>query len=213
MTALHFRVAVTAVGLLVASLAVPASAQEKKPVTQAGLYVEALAGQNLAVLPITLITRDSGIVDGPLVRERRAVLLWADSVITESLLLGASEVNWIMSDDLRRIARRSAGFVPDPDKMGQAVLRNPDMKTVPDPLRSSLRTIMAMAGGRLAFVPAYARFSLDEEGAVVVKLEAALADSRLGTVVWRTSAIGTGADAVEALKAAIASFLPNYEMP
>lgn len=202
-----------AAGLLITSSAAPASAQDKKPVTQTGLYVEALAGQNIAALPITLITRDSAIVDGPLVRERREVLLWADSVISETLLFGAAEINWVMSEDLRRIARRSAGFVPDPDKMGQAVLRNPGLKSVPDPLRSSLRTVMAMAGGRFAFVPAYARFSLDEDGAVQVTLEAALADTRLGTVVWRTSAIGAGPDAAEALKAAITSFLPNYEMP
>lgn len=213
MTGLHFRVASVVTGLLLVGAPRAALAQDPKPATQTGLYVEALAGQNVAALPITLITRDSLITDGPLVRERRAVLAWADSVIGEALLVGAAEVNWILSEELRRIAKRSAGFVPDPDRMGQAALRSHDLKRIPDPLRSSLRTVMAMAGGRLAFVPASARFTLDEDGAVQVTLEAALADARLGTVVWRTTAIGSGPDAAEALRAAIASFLPMHDLP
>src|SRR5437764_8593130 len=37
-------------------------------------------------------------------------------------------------------------FAPDPDQMGSAVLRAPDVEIVPDPLRSELRTLVALGG-------------------------------------------------------------------
>src|SRR5205807_4831056 len=66
------------------------------------------------------------------------------------------EVSWVLPDALRRAARRAPGIAPDPDQMGSAVLRAPDVEIVPDPLRSELRTLVALGGngGRYALVPA-----------------------------------------------------------
>jgi hypothetical protein len=210
MIRLHFRSAALSAALLV-SPALQAWSQDH-PVTQAGLLTEALAGQTVASLPLTMVTRDTAIHDPALDRDRKQVLAWADSLIGEALLAGAPEINWLLSPDLRRIARRSAGFVPEPDRMGQAVMRSPELKTVPDPLRSSLRTLMALAGGRFAFIPASLSIGVDEDGAIRATLEAVLADSRLGRVSWRTTAIGSGADAGAAIAAAVESFLP-YAQP
>ena len=210
MIRLHFRSAALATTLLLVPTA--ASWGQETPTTQTGLLTEALAGQTVASLPLTLVTRDTAIHDASLARDRKLVLAWADSLIGEALLAGAPEINWLLSPDLRRIARRSAGFVPEPDRMGQAVMRSSEIKTVPDPLRSSLRTLMALAGGRFAFIPASLSLGVDEDGAIRATLEAVLADSRLGRVSWRATAIGSGADPGGAISAAVASFLP-YPQP
>jgi hypothetical protein len=104
-------------------------------------------------------------------------------------------------------------MIPEPDKRGQAVMRSPQLKSVPDPLRGNLRTLMGIVGGRYAFIPASVRFAPDS-GAIQATIEAVLADSRTGQVGWRSSnAIGRGATPAAALIAAVAAFLPNLEQP
>jgi len=186
----------------------PASAQDP-PQTQTGLFSGALAGQSVAALPLTHLIRDTLVQDPAVLRERPAVLAWADSLIGDALLVGAPEVNWVLTPELRRLARRSAGMVPEPERMGQAVMRAPDLTTVPDPLRSSLRTMVAIAGGRHAFIAASLALALDEEGAVRATLTAVVADARLGRVVWRSDGIGSGATVGAAIRAAVASFFPT----
>src|SRR5690606_30763536 len=108
-----------------------------------------------------------------------------------------------------RVARRSPGVAADPDQMGQAILRQPSLRTVPDPLRSNLRTLMALAGGgRHAFVPAAVLLESDLAGRIRARLMAVLADGRSGAILWRTEARGEGPDASTALARALASIFP-----
>ena len=127
-------------------------------------------------------------------RDRRIALHRADSLISEALLTRAPEVHWVLPPELRKMARRSAGFVPDPDQMGQAVLRVPKLKVIPDPLRSSLRSLLAIADGRLVLVPAALGFGPEPEGQVRADLSLVLADARTGKVMWRSLALGQGQD-------------------
>jgi hypothetical protein len=92
--------------------------------------------------------------------------------------------------------------------MGQAVLRAPKMLTVPDPLRSSLRSLMAVAGGRVALVPAAIGFGPEPDGQIRADLSLVLADARTGKVVWRSVAYGRGKSPDQALNAALAAVLP-----
>ena len=96
------------------------------------------------------------------------------------------------SPELRKIARRSAGYLADPDQMGQAVLRAPKITVIPDPLRSSLRSLMAVAGGRLALVPAAIGFGPEPDGQIRADLSLVLADARTGKVMWRSLALWPG---------------------
>ena len=68
----------------------------------------------------------------------------------------------------RRSCGRPRGARPGssaiPTQMGQAMLRSPKMKDIPDPLRSSLRNLMAVAGGRVVMVPAALAFSRSRTG-------------------------------------------------
>jgi hypothetical protein len=79
---------------------------------------------------------------------------------------------------------------------------------VPDPLRSSLRSLMAVAGGRLALVPASLGFGPEPDGRIRADLSLVLADSRSGKVIWRSIALGRGKTPDEALNAAIVAVLP-----
>jgi hypothetical protein len=180
-------------------------------VPAAPVPIEALAGQNVALVPITLVVADPELQSDTLYaayRDRRTTLLWADSLIGEAFTGRAPEVHWVLPAVLRKRARRAPGLVGDPDQMGQAVLRAPNLKVLPDPLRSSLRNLMALVDGRVAMVPAALGFGRDTVGAVRADLSLVAADTRSGKVLWRSQVAGKGATPSAALDAALASALP-----
>jgi len=181
---------------------------QKAPVPQP-LMTAALAGAAVIVVPSTMVVADPGLPAGTLPAGRALVLAWADSVVGAALQERAPEVNWVLPPELRRVARRSVGLVADPDQMGQAVLRQSSLRTVPDPLRGYLRNLMAVAGGgRHAFVPAAVVVAPAPGGGVRVVLSAVLADGRSGAISWRTEVEGAGDTASSALAAALAVILP-----
>jgi hypothetical protein len=189
-------------------LATPLAAQKAPalPVPTVGL-----AGQEVALLPLTLVATDPAFQADTLFHaysDRRATLTWADSVIGDAFVGRAPEVKWILPPALRKIARRSPGIVGDPDQMGQAMLRSTKLKDVPDPLRSSLRNLMAVVGGRVAMVPAALGFTPDTSGRVRAELSLVAADTRSGKIVWRSLALGVGPTPAAALTAALDGILP-----
>ena len=200
-------------GLLVL-LAVPLHAQGRTAVLPPvrPLATTALAGQTIAVLPITLVVADPALESDSLYaryKDRRTALLRADSLVGQGFQARSPEVNWVLPPQLRKIARRAAGVVDDPDQMGQAILRSPNLVKVPDPLRSSIRSLVALVGVRLALVPAALGFGPDSNGQIRADLSLVLTDSRSGKVLWRTLAYGRGASPDQALNAAIAAVLPG----
>jgi crotonobetainyl-CoA:carnitine CoA-transferase CaiB-like acyl-CoA transferase len=94
--------------------------------------------------------------------------------------------------------------------MGQGIMRAHDLHDVPDPLRSSLRSLLAVAGGRYAFIPAAIAFTPDSVGQRV-DASLVLADVRLGTVLWRTIAYASGETPERALVNALEATFP-YEL-
>ena len=93
--------------------------------------------------------------------------------------------------------------------MGQAMLRSPKLKDIPDPLRSSLRNLMAVAGGRAVMVPASLGFGRQADGRIRADL---IARRRRTPGAARCSgdrsAVGSGADPQTALEAALTAVLP-----
>ena len=187
----------------------PAAAAPAAPVPP--VPTAALVGQNVALMPITLIAPDPALqadtVYAPY-RDRRTALLWADSLIGDAFAGRAPEVHWVLPAELRKVARRSPGIVGDPDQMGQAALRSPKLKEVPDPLRSSLRNLMAVVGGRAVMVPASIGFGRQADGLIRADLSLAAADTRSGKIIWRALATGSGTNPRQALDAALAAVLP-----
>lgn len=190
------------------------SQQTDRVLKRTGIATEALAGQVVGVLPLTHMSRDTALRDSLLMGPRANVLRWADSVLGETLLEQNPEINWMLPPELRRASRKAAGMVPEPDRMGQSVMRSPKLDQVPDPLRGYLRTLMGVAGGRFVFIPSSIVAGKDSVGAIRLTLMAVLADTRTGKVVWRSSnATGTAGTPAEALLAAVKTFLPDADTP
>lgn len=174
-----------------------------------------MAGQPVSLFPLTLIAAEDSLRWEGTLANRREALGRADSVIAALLEARAPEVSWILPERLRREARRAVGVASDPDRMGTAILRAEQVVDVPDPLRTQLRTLVALAGGRFALVPAalvYRRTKVDggKVGAQGTgELSVVLVDSRLAKVVWRTVARGDGDDPWTALTGAVKALTPG----
>jgi len=198
------------------------------PAPVAPLPTAGLAGQQVSVLPLTLIAAEEELHWDTSLADRRAALARADSVIEALLRARAPEVNWLFPDELRRVARRAPGVAPNPDQMGTALLRAENLSVIPDPLRSQLRTLVALAGGgggRYALVPAalvYRRPGAPEKASgaagaqhaapldsATAELSMAMVDVRLGRIEWRTVARGDGDDPWSSLGRAMKSVTPG----
>jgi hypothetical protein len=189
-------------------LALPLAAQEAPPPP---VPVHSLGGQDVAVLPITLVAFDPAFdADTSFARYRdhRATLTWADSVIGGALTQRAPEVKWVLPPRLRKLARRAAGLVDDPDEMGQAMLRSPKLKEVPEQLQASLRNLTSLINGRIVFVPAALGFGKEADGRVRAELSLVAADARSGRILWRSVPSGTGSTPDAALAETLAAVLP-----
>lgn len=212
----HRIVAALVPALIACAPAAPVPAAEaaaqKPPKETVGLYVAALAGQQVAILPLTMLVADPAFEDDSAwtpYRERAVALRRADSLVSGAFESRAPEVEWVSPFELRKMARRAPGMLANPDEMGQAMLRGAKIEDVPDPLRSSLRKLAAVAGGRMVLVPAAVGFSRDSSGAVRADLTLVMVDARGGRVVWRSIAHGLGPSSDAALRQAVAVVLPE----
>jgi len=175
------------------------------------LDVTPLAGQKVAILPITYVVADPAVTSDSAWRpwaDRQLAVRRADSLVDGELTSRSPEVNWVLPADLRKVSRRAGGMLADPDQMGQAMLRNEKLKDVPDQLASSLRKFAALSGGRMVLVPAALAFSRGTDGEWRADLSLALVDSRRALVVWRSLAVGEGATPDIAAQRAAATVFP-----
>ena len=174
-----------------------------------------LAGQNVALYPLTLVAAEDSLKWDTLVINRKATLAHADSIIVALLMGRTPEVNWIPPDTLRKAARRAVGIATDPDKMGGSVLRDQKLDLVPSPLSTQLRALTALADARFAVVPAaliykHKKPTPDAPSLVATaELTIVLVDVRKNTIMWRTIARGDGADPWTALTGAVKGLTPG----
>ena len=181
------------------------SANENAPPLSTGT----LAGQRVPVLPVTIVVAEDTLAQMEPFSVHAHALAWADSIVGEVLQERSPEVKWVLPAELRKVALRAPGIAPDPDHMGQGILRASKMDVVPDPLRSNLRALVALTNARFAFVPAAIGILPDSMGGVRADISMVLADIRTGQVVWRAVATGSDAKPSRALIAAIARVLPS----
>jgi hypothetical protein len=198
--------------LLGLALATPACAQKpkdtKSPAPMPALATDALAGQIVVVLPLTMVVSDPRIPGGTGPEARTRTLRWADSLLGDMLLERAPEAQWVLPPALRNTAQRAVGLLPSPDQMGQSVMRSPNLTTTPDPLRGYLRQLLALSdGARYAFIPAALYLTPGTADSLTVQFSAVLTDGRLGRVLWRTLAVGKGETADQAFRAALATII------
>lgn len=173
----------------------------------AALPTAGIAGQSVAVTPLTLLAVEDTLAWRTILVPRRAVLDRADSLIGALLTERSPEVTWILPPALRRAAARAPGMLTDPDQLATALLRSPTPQ-LPDPLRSQLRALAGVAGSRFVLVPAALVFRA-ADGLGRAELILVLADVRTGLVGWRTIAHAERDDPWLALEAAIKSLVPG----
>ncbi len=185
------------------------AAPKKAPVYPAvALGTYPLAGEAVSVVPLTMMFFEAPAEAPPELAERIRSLEWADSIIGRALEDRGPEVKWVLPPALRKMAIRSPGVASDPDRMGQAIMREHELKITPDPLRSSLRSMAAISGGRHALIPAALIFFSVPDSGLRAELSMVMTDTRTGGVVYRTVAAGTGSTPARALSAAMATVLP-----
>ena len=186
-------------------------AEPPPPAPTIPLPTAGLAGQPVSLFPLTLVAAEDSLHWDAFFSDRRTSLDRADSIIDGLLGARAPEVGWVLPAELRRASRRAAGIAADPDHLGTSILRDERVLDVPDPLRSQLRTLGALGGGRYALVPAALVFrrSATAPFAPTAELSIALVDTRLAKVEWRTVARGEGADPWTALTRAVKALTPG----
>jgi hypothetical protein len=172
------------------------------------LAVFPFAGQQIAVTPLTLVVALDTLSSVAPFTARPLALAWADSIVGAILTARGPEVHWVLAPELRKIARRAPSVAPDPDRMGQSMLREHALETVPDPLRSNLRSLMALVGGRFVFIPAVVTVLPEHGGLVRAEVSVVLVDTRTGKVIWRTLTWGQGSTPTRALTVAMEAILP-----
>lgn len=181
------------------------------------LGVQALAGQIVAVVPITFIGADSSLKGDSalaLYWNRTAGLRHFDSLFGGYLTSVLLETKWILPPELRMISIRSSGYFPDPDLMGQGVMRNPAIKKkTPEPLQSKLRSISGVTNARVVIIPAGVVFNRDTTGMLRANVSVVLVDPRLGDIKYRTITTGKGVTPDAALRAAFAIMVPPESLP
>jgi len=189
-----------------------------KPKTQtkmppaAAMNTMGIAGQLVGVLPSTLVVARDSLAGKSPFTDRASSNHWVDSLLGESMMMRAPEVNWKLPAQMRSIARRAPGIAADPDYLGQAALRDPQIVKVPDPMISNLRTLMGIAGGRFVFVPASFSFQHDSTGAVEARGNFVGIDTRAGDVIFRSYIIASGATPAAAVDSMLAILFPTISI-
>ena len=176
----------------------------------APLPTAGLAGQRVALTPLTLVGAEDSLHLDSLINNRRATLNKSDSIIGALLTARAPEVTWVGPEELRHTARRAPGVATDPDQMGTAFLRAERLIDVPDPLRYQLRTLVGLAGGRYAMIPGGLVFRRRPGRTdVTAELSIVMVDTRVGRIGWRTVARADADDPWTALTKAVKNLTPG----
>jgi len=196
--------AVLALGCGGSRAAVPEAPPRTAPLPTAGL-----AGQPVAVYPLTMLIPEEGLPWRGQLTPRRSALDRADSVIAEALRTRSPEVPWALPDLMRRGAKQAPGMLIDPDQLATSLLRAANIDRLPDPLWSQMRTLSALAGARFALVPASLFYFGTTDGRGRAELTLVLADVRTGAVGWRTVARGESGDPWDALWLALKQLTPG----
>ncbi|MDH3455327.1 MAG: hypothetical protein OER90_00680 [Gemmatimonadota bacterium] len=187
-----------------------------KPAAEEGVAPEPLplptmllAGRRVALFPVTLMVAEERLGWRDQLTPRADALAQADSIIATFLTERAPDIEWVLPEALRRAAAQAPRLLPNPDHMGTAVLRANGLERIPDPLRSDLRNLTAIAGDRYAAIPVSLLWVRTPEGGGRAELTLVVADVRFGMVRFRTIASGEGDDPWSALWTALATLVPD----
>ncbi len=171
------------------------------------IAMASLTGANVLLLTVgTVVVGDTARPLVELEGRRTALLAAANAQLDTALRRDAREVTWMGLEEQRRAARRNPTLGVDPDRLGTAYLFDPSVDRVPDPLWAGVRTLAAVTDARFALVPAAVRIAGTPDSLVATYV-VVIADTRTGTVLGRTRAVGRAQRTPEAALAAAAAAL------
>jgi hypothetical protein len=137
-----------------------------------------LGGQRVLILPL------QGSAGLHVTRER------ASEEIVFALRERDTRTQWIDPARLRRTLSQSPGFAPDPGSLPADRYLVHGERRIQGPLADAVRRYMALTEARLVVIPRGATLRPQEDGSVVVRLDAAVVDARTGLLVWFGEADG-----------------------
>jgi hypothetical protein len=179
----------------------------------APLPIASLGGSSALLMGLgALVVGDSVNPLVELMPRRLALLQAANAALDTALRQGAPEVRWFGLVEQRQAARRAPTLGLDPDHVPTAYLAGPRVEQVPEPLASTLRSLAALSGARIAVVPAAARLS-GRPGAYTATFVFAAVDARLNMVIWRGRTAGAPAETPEAALAGAARVAIPASLP
>jgi hypothetical protein len=133
----------------------------------------------------------------------------ATAVLDSVLARDGREVTWHDQEGMRRALRRAPGLATDPTDLPTGFLLAKKVEGIPDPLWSSIRTLGALTGARVAVIPVAVRLD-GRSGAVNATYAVAIVDVRIGQLIWRGKVTGPDSPTPEAaLTAAAAAAVPS----
>jgi hypothetical protein len=102
-----------------------------------------------------------------------------------------SRTPWVTPDQLRAAMRRAPGYAPDPASLPRDPMMHHGERYVVEPLAGLLRRYTALMDTRLVLVLREARWLPNADATSgVVRLNAAVIDSRAGNLIWWGEADG-----------------------
>jgi hypothetical protein len=167
----------------------------------------AFAAQRVAVAPAQRLRLADSAAWGAQVASPRDYLGALDSAFSAALAERGMGSAWALPADVERAARRNAAYAADPHALAVGALvprRTPPPVDLTEPLASQLRTLVALADARYAFVPVELRFEKGA-GAGRAVVHVALLDARAAQVTWSGDVAGDTASTLSPALAASAA--------
>ena len=181
---IRFRPAALAGALVLAACGSPAAqarqqSQPMPPKPAASVSPVDFGGQKVLIMPLQ---SSSGLNVG---REQ----------VTAEVIFALGEWDsrtpWITPDQLRAAMRRAPGYAPDPASLPRDPMLHHGERYVVEPLAGLLRRYTALMDARLVLLLREARWIPNADATSgVVRLDAAVIDSRAGNLVWWGEAEG-----------------------
>jgi hypothetical protein len=169
--------------------------------------VSGMAGGGALLFPVGGILFGDSLAG--LTLRRGDLLDRATAVLDSVLARDGREVTWHDREGIRRALRRAPGLAVDPTGLPTGFLLAKKVEGIPDPLWSSIRTLGALTGARVAVIPVAVRLD-GRTGAVSATYAVAVVDVRMGQLAWRGKVTGPDSPTPEAaLTAAAAAAVPS----
>ncbi|HEX8695462.1 MAG TPA: hypothetical protein VF746_23820 [Longimicrobium sp.] len=186
--------ALAAFALLAACGRPAAQARPERPKPAGAVSAMDLGGQKVLILPVQSVR---GL---PVTRDQ------ATAEIVFALGEWDARTPWVTPEQLRAALRRAPGYAPDPGTLPRDAFVHHQERYVVEPLIGQLRRYTALMDTRLVLVLREAAWLPVPDGSGgVVRLSAAMIDSRNGNIVWLGEADGPARPQADAAGVATAA--------